>query len=206
MLFGGGGSDTLAGGHGDDTLEGGAGADMISGSVGIDMASYASSGAGVKVNLMTGQGIGGHAQGDLLSGIDNLTGSAFSDVLTGTNEDNVIHGGNGNDTIRAGAGVDQLLGGAGDDHFVFLQGDQPTSASGSNYEWIGDFAAGGSEDLMDLTNAGTGFMSLGDVLAHSIEVQANGQVGTLIDLGPSGQVYLADVRMADFTSSDFIFV
>ena len=30
--------------------------------------------------------------------------------------------------------------------------------------------------------------------------------GTLIDLGPSGQVFLADVRMADLTSSDFIFV
>ena len=42
-----------------------------------------------------------------------------------------------------------------------------------------------------------------DVLAHSLQWGAS---GTLIDLGPSGQVYLDGVRMADLTASDFIFV
>jgi Ca2+-binding RTX toxin-like protein len=202
MLFGGGGADILYGGAGDDTLEGGAGADVIDGSWDVDTASYATSNAGVEVNLETGLAAGGHAQGDVLSGIENLTGSAFGDRLTGSDGDNVIQGGSGTDWLRGGAGADQLWGGAGDDTFVFDQNDQPPLTGGTNFEAIGDFAAGGSEDALDLTNAGTGFMSLGDVLAHSTEAQG----GTLIDLGPSGQVYLAGVGMASLTDSDFIFV
>ncbi len=206
LLFGGDGDDTLDGSFDNDTLEGGAGADTIMGSFGIDTASYASSNGGVFVNLMTGVAGGGHARGDVLSGIENLTGSAFNDMLGGSNGDNVIHGGNGHDTIRAGAGVDQVWGGDGDDLFVFNQLDQPVNVAGTNFEWIGDFTAGGSVDEINLVNAGTGYTRLSDVLAHSMEVQIDSKIGTLIDLGPSGQVYLADVRMADLTSSDFIFV
>src|SRR5262245_8848841 len=206
MLFGGGGADTLRGHFGDDTLEGGAGADVIAGSHGVDTASYATSSSGVEVNLATGLAAGGHAQGDVLSGIENLTGSAFGDRLTGSGGDNVILGGNGGDTIRAGAGVDIVWGGTGDDTFVFDQNDQPVSIGSTNFEVIADFIAGGSEDVIDLVNAGTGFTSLADVHAHAIEVQTNGQVATLIDLGPSGQVLLAGVGMASLTESDFIFV
>jgi Ca2+-binding RTX toxin-like protein len=199
-------ANVLDGSFGDDTLEGGAGADVIAGSWGVDTASYATSNSGVKVNLETGLAAGGHAQGDVLSEIENLTGSAFGDRLTGSGGDNVIHGGNGDDTIRAGAGADQVWGGAGDDTFVFHQNDQPLSIGGTNFETIGDFSAGGSDDVIDLTNSGASYSSLGDVLTHSMQVQANGQVGTLIDLGPSGQVYLAGVGMASLTESDFIFV
>ena len=48
-------------------LEGGAGADVIEGGGRLDTASYATSNAGVKVNLETGLAAGGHAQGDVLS-------------------------------------------------------------------------------------------------------------------------------------------
>ena len=215
MLFGGGGADTLIGSFGNDLLEGGAGADVIWGNVGIDTASYATSNAGVKVNLETGTASGGHAQGDdVLGAIENLTGSGFNDLLVGTSgnnavnrsADNVINGGNGDDVIRGGAGTDQVWGGAGDDHFVFNQADQPFAIAAPNYEWIGDFTAGGFEDEIDLSDAGTGFTSLNDVLASAVEVQTLNGVGTLIDLGPSGQVYLAGVHMADLAASDFIFV
>jgi Ca2+-binding RTX toxin-like protein len=205
-LFGGGGADTLHGHFGDDTLEGGAGGDVITGSWGVDTASYSTSNSGVKVNLETGLAAGGHAQGDVLSGIENLIGSAFGDRLTGSDGDNVIQGGNGDDTIRAGAGADIVWGEAGDDTFVFDQSDQPVAIGGPNFEAIADFTAGGSEDVIDLVNAGTGFTALADVLAHAIEVQTNGQVATLIDLGPSGQVLLAGVGMASLTESDFVFV
>ena len=124
--------------------KGGSGADTLDGSIGIDTASYASSNAGVLVNLKTGVAGGGHAQGDVLTDIENLTGSSFSDMLGGSNGDDVILGGNGHDTICAGAGTDQIWGGAGDDLFVFDQLDQPIWVGGANFEWIGDFVAGGT--------------------------------------------------------------
>jgi Ca2+-binding RTX toxin-like protein len=209
FLFGGEGDDTLEGGSGNDTFEGGAGADVINGGGRhtIDTASYATSNAGVVVNLMTGLAARGHAQGDVLTGIENLTGSAFGDFLGGTNGDNVILGGSGNDTIRAGAGDDEVWGGAGDDTFVFNQLDQPSVSAFGNVEWIGDFTAGGTVDEIDLSSAGTGWTRLSQVLAHATEVAIDAKTGgTLIDLGPSGQFFLADVRMADLATSDFIFV
>jgi Ca2+-binding RTX toxin-like protein len=205
-LSGGEGDDTLDGGFGHDMLEGGAGADVITGADGIDTASYASSDAGVLVNLQTGAAGGGHARGDVVTGIENLIGSAFGDMLIGASGDNVIHGGSGDDAIRAGAGLDELWGGTGDDLFAFNWRDQSAEVGAPNFEWIGDFVAGGTEDRIDLSDAGTGYTRLSHVLAHATEVAIDAKIGTLIDLGPSGQVYLADVRMAQLTSADFIFV
>ena len=76
VLRGLGGNDMLFGGSGNDTLDGGAGADMLIGGAGKDTADYSSSSAGVNVNLVTGLGCGGDAQGDMLSGIENIVGSA----------------------------------------------------------------------------------------------------------------------------------
>ncbi|KGM29976.1 hypothetical protein P409_35845, partial [Inquilinus limosus MP06] len=82
-LIGDGGANVLAGGSGDDILHGGAGADTLQGGNGTDTADYAGSAAGVSVNLTAGTGAGGDAQGDTLSGIENLTGSGFADRLYG---------------------------------------------------------------------------------------------------------------------------
>ena len=206
MLFGGDGDDTLDGSSDNDTLEGGAGADAIDGSFDTDTASYASSNAGVRVNLKTGVAGGGHAQGDVLTGIENLTGSAFGDLLGGSSGDNVILGGNGNDTIRAGAGTDQVWGGAGDDHFVFNQLDQPVGVGGptSNGSAISSPAAPSTRSISPArARAGRGSARCSRIRPRWPSIA---KIGTLIDLGPSGQVYLADVRMADLATSDFIFV
>ena len=72
---------------------------------GSDRAIYAGSDAGVTVNLATGTGQGGHAEGDTLMRIEDLIGSAYDDILTGD-------GGN-----------NRLVGGAGADVFVFNTGD-----------------------------------------------------------------------------------
>ena len=97
-------------------LIGGAGAD--------DQAIYWNSTAGVTVNLTTGTGLGGEADGDTLSGIEHVAGSGLDDILTGNSEINrldgragadKLYGEDGNDTLVGGAGADVLNGGAGID-------------------------------------------------------------------------------------------
>ena len=114
-LNGGTGDDVINAGAGDDFIVGGAGADTLDGGAGIDTASYEASDAAVDVNLTTGLGSGGHAEGDTLQGVENLLGSAFDDRLTGDANANVIEGRNGNDIIDGQGGDDLLRGEAGDD-------------------------------------------------------------------------------------------
>jgi len=116
ILFGGNGADRLDGGSGADTLVGGAGADVLIGGVGIDTADYSASGAAVNVNINDGlTESGGDAQGDSLSGIENLVGSSGNDTLTGDNAANAIYGGDGADSITGLLGSDSISGGAGND-------------------------------------------------------------------------------------------
>ena len=128
-LFGGAGNDSLDGGDGNDTLVGEAGADVLLGGVGTDLADYSASLTAVNVNLATGVGVGGDAQGDTLTGIENLLGSAFADTLTGDRLANTLSGGSGNDTLSGGAENDTLIGGLGADNLSggtendSLQGD-----------------------------------------------------------------------------------
>ena len=97
VLRGFGGNDLLNGGSGNDTLDGGAGADTLIGGPGADTADYSASTAAVNVNLLTGLGSGGDAQGDILTGIENIIGSAQNDTLAGDSGANTLAGGAGND-------------------------------------------------------------------------------------------------------------
>ena len=115
VLYGQDGDDHLIGAGGHDTLEGGAGADTIDGGDGIDVARYDSSQSGVTVNLVTGTGVGGDAEGDVLTGIEQIAGSAYDDVLTGDAGTNLLAGYGGNDTLIGGAGADHFDGGTGVD-------------------------------------------------------------------------------------------
>jgi Ca2+-binding RTX toxin-like protein len=124
-LFGWGGDDQLYGGDGNDWLLGGIGADLINGGDGIDLADYATSTVttGVQVNLATGVGAGGEAEGDVLVGIENVYSTYFSDVLTGNATDNQLSGEGGGDVFSGGAGNDLLSGGSGVDTYHFGIGD-----------------------------------------------------------------------------------
>ena len=127
--FGTSGNNTLTGTHdpdwivglaGDDTLKGGYGADKLDGGDGTDTASYAGSAHGVRVSLsITTQQDENEplsaARGDVLSNIENITGSGGRDTLTGDANANVINGGAGDDVIEGGAGADTMTGGAGTD-------------------------------------------------------------------------------------------
>ncbi|WP_425353030.1 beta strand repeat-containing protein, partial [Alsobacter soli] len=109
-------ANVLTGGAGQDTLSGGAGADTLVGGAGVDTADYAASSAGVSVDLGAASQTGGDAQGDVLVGIENVTGSATAaNWLKGDATANVLTGGAGADTLIGGAGADTLVGGAGID-------------------------------------------------------------------------------------------
>jgi Ca2+-binding RTX toxin-like protein len=157
LLYGLAGDDTLSGGDGDDYLVGGAGRDSLDGGAGDDVVDYVGSPQAVTVDLQAGTGSGGHAEGDRLSGIENLLGSEHSDRLTGNGGDNRLFGFGGNDTLVGGGGNDILTGGPGNDMFVFASlsdmGVQPEAC-----DQIQDFVQG--EDRIDLSgidaNAATG--------------------------------------------------
>ncbi|MBW8725880.1 MAG: M10 family metallopeptidase C-terminal domain-containing protein [Inquilinus limosus] len=121
-LTGNAGANSLAGNGGDDVLRGGAGADRLDGGAGTDLASYFTSTLGVTVDLGAGTTSGGDAQGDVLIGIENLSGSQGDDALTGNAGANSLAGNGGNDVLRGGAGADRLDGGAGVDTASYFTG------------------------------------------------------------------------------------
>jgi Ca2+-binding RTX toxin-like protein len=137
-LRGGAGNDSLKGGFGDDYLEGGQGADKLVGGEGVDTASYHYSSTGVAVDLATGTGSNGEAAGDVLYGVENVTGSNFDDTLIGDAKDNVLGGLRGQDTLKGGLGADDLYAGGTHagytddvrDTFVYASiGDSGTTAT-----------------------------------------------------------------------------
>ena len=121
-VFGRAGSDSLNGGNGNDNLIGGSGNDTLNGGAGLfDSASYVDDGYdalgvstyGVVVNLATGTARDNWGGTDILTGIENVNGSAFADSITGNSGDNNLNGDAGNDTLSGGDGNDVLVGGAG---------------------------------------------------------------------------------------------
>jgi Ca2+-binding RTX toxin-like protein len=115
FLDGGTGNDTLNGGAGNDILRGGSGADKLNGGDGIDTADYSDSAAAVTITLSvdpqrTSRGIGGDASQDVLSSIENVTGTAFKDLLSGNKLDNQLIGNAGDDILRGMDGNDILVG------------------------------------------------------------------------------------------------
>ncbi len=147
-LDGGDGDDVLGGGGGDDFLVGGAGADAIDGGTGIDTVDYSGSAIGVRVNLASGKGKFGDAEGDTYTGVEDVTGSAFADTLTGNGLANRLDGGDGADILTGGGGADMLLGGLGADQFRFNSAAE--IGSGINRDQILDFDAGGAGSAVDL--------------------------------------------------------
>jgi Ca2+-binding RTX toxin-like protein len=135
---------------GDDLLIGLGGADELIGGEGIDTANYAASGSAVQVSLITGLGSGGDAEGDTLSGIEGLVGSAFDDVLSGVEARGALDGGAGNDTLIGGAAYDDVTGGAGND---VIQG---TTGYLSAYGGTGDDVMIGSVDNYNFLEGGDG--------------------------------------------------
>ncbi len=96
--------DMIVGSADDNIIQGFGGADTLDGGLGDDTVSYAQSSTGVSVELGSGFTSGGDAEGDTITGFENLTGSAFDDTLFGSSFNNVLMGGAGADIINGGGG------------------------------------------------------------------------------------------------------
>ena len=108
-------SQRINGLGGDDSFLGSAGADILDGGDGTDAVSYASNSADIEIDLETGTGKGGDAEGDVLINIEGIVGGQGNDRLTGSNKDNILSGFWGNDRLDGGEGDDGLAGSLGND-------------------------------------------------------------------------------------------
>ena len=200
-LSGDAGANLLDGGAGDDLLVGADGADTLVGGDGTDTADYSASGGGVSIDLAAGTGLGGDAEGDRLSGVENLTGSAHDDRLTGDGGANVLDGGAGDDTLAGGGGADTLTGGAGSD-----TADYSASAGGVSIDLTAGTAAGGDAegdvltDIENLTGSDHDDLLVGDANANLLD--GRGGNDTLIGLGGADTLIGgAGIDLADYSAS-----
>ena len=125
--------DHITGNEANNVIDGARGADIIDGGLGSDTVSYAMSifsfaDDAVQIDLNNTVQHGGEAEGDQLTSIENIIGTAKDDTIRGDSNDNRLDGNVGNDTIfgRGGddtivgnRGADTLDGGSGHDTFVY---------------------------------------------------------------------------------------
>ena len=210
-IYGLGGNDSLSGGNGDDHLIGGTGADVLIGGAGVDIASYYQSTQGVKVSLLTSTGqvgvAGGEENGDILSGIEALEGSAFADDLTGDNSSNNLYGLAGDDTLTGNDGTDLLYGGVGNDLLNGGTGsDILVGGAGADIIRFTDINFG--NDVVSDYEDGVDHLSFGLNVAHSFAdftITGNGTTAVTVTLGANSIVLdgLAPITLA---TDDFLFV
>ena len=202
VLTGNGGTDTLEGGDGADILWGGTGGDTLDGGDGADWVRFNNSTSGVDVDLNSGLGVGGEAQGDSYVDVEHASGSAYGDALTGDHVvSNQLYGLGGNDTLFGGGGHDFLLGHDGDDSIyggtgrdVIRGGDGADLLDGgSEDDWIQyhDASAGVALDLTVGTGtvgdaAGDVFVSIENVRATDFDDVITGSSARNILYGQDG--------------------
>jgi Ca2+-binding RTX toxin-like protein len=213
LLFGGNGSDTLSGNDGDDLLDGGAGADSLSGGGGFDIASFGDAAAGVSIDLTKASSTWtGDAQGDVLTGIEEIDLTAFADVVRGDGNANNASGADGDDQLFGLGGDDLLVGGRGNDSLNGGDGNDVLRGDGAGFRSTGDdFLLGNAgNDLLDggrgndRMNGGTGNDTLwggrgGDFLVG----EAGADIFQYFSVEDSQNVLLDGVnqldQIADFT-------
>ena len=143
-LDGGQGDDVLSGGTEDDFIEGGAGADRLYGGDGRDILIYSGSQAAITISLLANSASGGEAEGDTISGFEDILGSGFDDTLHGNADVNWLFGQNGDDVVKGYGGEDVLSGGTGADWLYGMDDDDRLEGYDGNDKLYG----GGGADFM----------------------------------------------------------
>lgn len=163
-IVGGLGDDDIYAEAGDDIIAGGEGADRIYGGDGIDTVTFTNSNIGVVVDLQSLIGQGGEAQGDIFFGIENISGSGYSDTLRGDAGVNVLTGLGGGDVLLGRGGDDGLFGGLGND--TLEGGAGADTLDGGQGVDTADYSASDDAVAVDLaTGAGSAGEAAGDQLS-----------------------------------------
>lgn len=213
--------DALRGDAGDNILQGAAGADRIDGAAGVDTADYAGSTA-VDVDLSTEAQHGGDAEGDRLSGIENVQGSAFGDRVTGDgganrliglDGDDTLNGAAGADTLRGGAGADRLDGGDGDDELAGHTGDDVLTGGAGADVFVFSGIRSGHDRIVDFDAAGGDLLRFSQGHLRSVADVQNSLTqtaeGALIqwqdETGAHHDILLAGVAVHDLDTPQFLF-
>jgi len=220
-LVGGDGQNVLSGGEGNDSLvgdnadiggfsqlQGDAGADTLDGSAGLwDIADYFSSDAAILVNLQdTLAEAGGHAEGDVLIGIEQVDGSNLhndtiigddggmvlrgwggDDSISGGDGDDSLFGDEGNDTLTGGAGNNLMQGGADADSFIITDGFGNDTIIGGD-----TFTTGQNFDTIDLS-----------ALSNPVVVVFTGpNAGTITDSISGGVITFSGIEQLILSGQD----
>jgi Ca2+-binding RTX toxin-like protein len=193
-------ANMLSGINSNDILQGFGGADTLNGGSGFDTASYEDSGAGVSVSLISDTASGGHAAGDELDSVENLTGSAHADTLAGDNSANELRGLGGIDQLWGYGDADELWGGANQDFLYGMEGEDTLHGEDGHDHLIGgsdadDMRGGTGNDTYYVDNAGDSVTEYGG--------QGNDIVRTSVSyaLTPGASIETLETANASATSN-----
>ncbi|WP_034299132.1 calcium-binding protein, partial [Herbaspirillum sp. RV1423] len=187
----------VTGGSGDDIFIANAANNNFDGAGGThNRISYANSAAAVTVNLFTGNGVGGLADGDTYANIQDVTGGSGDDIFIANAANNNFDGGAGLDTVSYASSTTSVAvnlsvgGGAGSGGF----------ADGDTYTSIENVIGGSAADI--LTGATTGKTVLtgggsGDTLTGVAANRAN----TYASYAGSNNGVTIDLNYADGTGT-----
>ncbi|WP_459748294.1 beta strand repeat-containing protein, partial [Pseudomonas sp. 3A(2025)] len=155
---------------GNDVITGSAGADKIDGGAGVDTVDYSASAAGINVDVRAGAGLagrGGDSEGDILTGIESVIGTAFNDTFTSGPDSRAtpirFEGGAGNDIYYINNGatptIIELANGGDDEVRVSVINPSGTilAANVERLTYIGDKAFRGyGNDSDNIITGGSG--------------------------------------------------
>ncbi len=132
----------------------------------------------MRVVLATGRGDFGDAEGDVITGVENVVGTAFNDALYGSAVANTLSGLGGGDSIHGLEGNDALLGGDGDDALEGGAGADRLDG-GAGFDTIDYLDSSGV--TIDLgTGLCRGGEAQGDVISASTRVDGSSLGGDLL--------------------------
>jgi len=161
--------DILYGYDGRDTLYGSLGADSMNGGDEKDSLNYSQSPTGVNVNLETGLGSGGHAEGDTFDSIEWVFGSHNDDVIRGSSDGELLNGFGGDDVLIGGDGKDTLKGASGADTYIF-----ESVTAFNDVDNVRGFKTS-EGDVIDISDVLIGYDPIGDAIADFVQITDDGQ-------------------------------
>lgn len=159
--------NSISGAEGNDTIHAAAGADTIDGGTGDNWVYYDMSRLGVSVDLKSGIGHSGFAEGDTYSNIHNIKGSTAADILIGDDFGDSIDGNGGKDSVQGGTGND----------YFYSDGSGNSIDGGDGNDTL-SFAASTTAITVDI---GAGQAISADTATHDVIKNIEAIIGTKQD-------------------------